>query len=90
MNGSKTEIMSKNSDRGKTLTSNLGHDACKVENKSKVLGLFVDNACLFEDHTEMVVARSKDQWRVLRHHCSDIWGLYRNTLTVLHKTRVPQ
>ena len=90
MNGSKTEIMSKNSDRGKTLTSNLGYDACKVGNKSKVLGLFVDNACSFEDHTEMVVARSKDQWRVLRIRCSDRWGLYRNTLTVLHKTRVPQ
>ena len=52
----------------------LGNEACKIKSKLKILGLIVDNACGFKDHTELVVARCKNKWRELRIHCTSGWG----------------
>ena len=46
-----------NSDGLTTSVFTLGNEACKIKSKTKVLGLIVDNACSFKDHTELVVAR---------------------------------
>ena len=88
INGSKTEIMHINSDGLTTPVFTLGNEACKIKSKTKILGLIVDNACSFKDHTELVVARCKNKWRELRIHCTSRWGLSRNTLTTLYKTLI--
>ena len=88
MKGSKTEIMHINSNGLTTSIFTLGNEACKIKSKTKILGLIVDNAFSFKDHTELVVARFKNKWRELRIHCTSRWGLSRNTLTTLYKTLI--
>ena len=88
INGSKTEILHINSDGLATSVFTLGNETCKIKNKTKTFGLIVDNACSFKDHTELVVARCKNKWRELRIHCTNRWGLSRNTLTTLYKTLI--
>ena len=80
-----TKIMHINSDGLTTSVFTLGNEACKIKSKF-ILGLIVDNACSFKDHTELVVARCKNKWRELRIQCISRWGLSRNTLTTLYKT----
>ena len=88
INGFKTEIMHITSDGLTTSVFTLGNEACKIKSKTKTLGLIVDNACSFKDHTELVVARCKNKWRELRLHCKSRWGLSRNPLATLYKTLI--
>ena len=50
-----------NSDGLTTSVFILGIEACKGRSKTKILGLVVDYACTFKDHTELVVARCENK-----------------------------
>ena len=88
INGFKMEIKHINSEGLTISVFTLGNETCKIKSKTKILGLIVDNACSFKDHTELVVARCKNKWRELRFHCTSRWDLSRNTLTTLYKTLI--
>ena len=64
----------------------LGHDDVKVVNKTKVLGLIVDEDLNFKAHSEYIYNRLVTKWVLVSKYSNKNWGFSQRVMTQLLKT----
>ena len=86
VNGSKTEIMSPDTDEPIPSTIYLNGQLCKTKEFTKSLGVIIDRKQTYKIHLDKALSKGQKSWNSVERKCSKRCGLLLNSQKLLFKT----